>query len=212
MHVESSIKTHMDQFYDAFLNLRSNMEKLDKENQELRKSNVKLREKQDVLMGSVRGDLIQKLKLENFDFHSDHLEFMWQIENFQRISTTKFDLESPAFSSGSRGYLFCLHAYSSKLFFNFFFCLDVNILHGPHDNTLPWPCELACEITLINKNKKDNRKYVVNDWRDQDLNLIRKKTVITCTFPDNLPISVLHQRGYVAKDSLYIKFMVERHN
>ena len=206
MHIESGMRTHMDQLFGAFLGLKSNMEKLYKENQELR-------ERQDMLLGSIRGDFIQKLKMKNFDFHPEYVEFMWQIENIEAKWGIDVDLESPALTSGSKGYLFCLNAYfcssSSALFSNRpVFNIDVKILHGPHDDILPWPCKSVCEITLINQNKVRNDTRVVDDWRDKDFNPVRKKSL--SAWP---PLSKnMSLEGYVINNNIYIKFKLQKYS
>ena len=199
----------MDQLFGAFLGLKSDMEKLYKENQQLR-------ERYDMLSGSMRGDIIQKLKVENFDFHSEYVEFMWQIENIEEKLSTSFDLVSPAFTSGSKGYLFCLHAHFRNPFVALLkgkgkpdkFKIVVKILHGPYDDILPWPCKLVCEITLINKNKLRNDTKVVDGWRDEDFNPVREKSL--SAWP--LLSSIRSEKGYVINNSIYIKFKLQKYS
>ena len=207
----------MNQLFVAFLNQRANMEKLSKENKELRKTNFELSEavkelkqNQDMLLGSIKGDVIQRLKVENFDFHSEYVEFLWEIENFREKSKETLNLVSPAISSGSKGYLFCFQMQSRRSKFNFAgirfvdVSVDAMILQGPYDDILPWPCKLVCEITLIKKDKISNDTNVVNDWRGEDFNPVRKKNIFT--------LRTIQPEEVVINNSIFVKFKLQRYS
>ncbi|XP_026477099.1 TNF receptor-associated factor 3 [Ctenocephalides felis] len=139
---------------------------------------------------------------------------VWRIENYKEKLTdakaNKTILSSPTFCSTKFGYVLRmeLHINGNGKWRGRHMTCGLQVLPGPWDSILPWPCVLPVEVTLRNQSKNPEVKNVT-----KTLMAKRSEPSNTTEAANQLvffPHEMVKQEGYVVNDVMFLEVRVRK--
>ena len=215
------LKEENKQIKEESRQLKDESKQLKEEIDHLKLENLHLKEQlySVDLFENCQKSISGRLLAENLEMKSGYIQYVWKIDNFishrdKSKADKRYELYSPEYSTGARGYQFRLLMYPNgrgshmSLFFQ--------IMKGRWDDELEWPFKLSRKFTLINIDKSKSKSLEDTDWKsdlDGSLGFPKPKTSEGGTlgyakFADH---KMLSEAGFIIGHSLFLKIEVPKY-